>query len=273
MKPALAIVGGSGVKSVLRGDQKIIGTPYGPSPRLTFGEVKGRQVVFLPRHGEDHIAPPHRVNYRANLWGLKSLGVERIIATNAVGAIDRELEPGAIVVPTDLVDFSKSRHNTFYDDSPVTHVDVSEPYCPVVRKTLVEAASGLDENAERTVVMACTEGPRYETPAEIRMLGILGCGIVGMTGAPEAFLAKELEMCYASVCFVSNMAAGLQRALSAQEVEEKGRDSGQILNKIIIEAIGKMPESRRGCSCARALSSAQLVKVDKVNLEVKDNAG
>ena len=267
MKASLAVIGGSGLSSMVKGDQKIIGTPYGPGPLLTIGDVRGKQVAFLPRHGLGHRSPPHMVNYRANLWSLKSLGVERIIATNAVGAIDKELEPGDIVLPSDLIDFTKSRRNTFYDGSPVTHVDVSEPYCPVVRRSLIEAASNLGKNAERPVVMACTEGPRYETPAEIRMLGTLGCGIVGMTGAPEAFLARELEICYASICFVSNMAAGLQRTLSAREVEERGRDSGQLLNKIIIQGIERIPESRRGCSCARALSSARLGKGEKESAE------
>jgi 5'-methylthioinosine phosphorylase len=198
--------------------------------------------------------------------------VERIIATNAVGAIDEELEPGAIIVPTDIVDFTKSRRSTFYDGSPVTHVDVSEPYCPTVRRALAEAASGLGKKGKDGVVMACTEGPRYETPAEIRMLRTIGAGIVGMTGTPEVFLARELEMCYASISFVSNMAAGLQQTLSAHEVEERGRDSGQILNKIIIEAVEKLPESRKGCSCGRALSSAQLVKSDREVTEVEDIA-
>ncbi len=229
-------------------------------------------MVFLPRHGEDHTLPPHSLNYRASLWGLKSLDVERIIATNAVGAVDEGLQPGAIIVPSDLIDFTRSRRNTFYDGSPVTHVDVSEPYCPVVRKSLVDAASSLGKKTNGDVVMACTEGPRYETPAEIRMLKTLGCGIVGMTGAPEVFLARELEICYASICFASNMAAGLQRTLSAHEVEEKGRDSGQILNKIIIQAIENMPESRRGCSCGHALSSAQLIKTDTETVEGKDTA-
>lgn len=198
--------------------------------------------------------------------------MERIIATNAVGAIDEELEPGAIIVPSDIVDFTKSRRNTFYDASPVTHVDVSEPYCPTVRRVLAETASGLGKKGKDGVVMACTEGPRYETPAEIRMLRTIGAGIVGMTGAPEVFLARELEMCYASISFVSNMAAGLQQTLSAHEVEERGRDSGQILNKIIIEAVEKLPESRRGCSCGRALSSAQLAKTDGEISEVENIA-
>jgi len=122
MKPPIAIIGGSGVKSIIKGEEKIIGTPYGPTPALTIGQIKGREAIYLPRHGEGHTAPPHKVNYRANIWGLKSLGVERIIATNAVGAIDTSLAPGDIVIPSDLIDFTKSRRGTFYDGPPVTHV-------------------------------------------------------------------------------------------------------------------------------------------------------
>ncbi|HEV2119691.1 MAG TPA: S-methyl-5'-thioinosine phosphorylase [Candidatus Bathyarchaeia archaeon] len=260
MRSPIAIIGGSGVKSIIKGEERIVGTPYGPTPTLIIGQVKGREAIYLPRHGEEHTAPPHKVSYRANIWGLKSLGVERIIATNAVGAIDTTLTPGEIVIPSDLIDFTKSRKGTFYDGAPVTHVDVSEPYCPTLRNAISSAASDNRKTLRNDIVMAATEGPRYETPAEIRMLKTLGGGIVGMTGAPEAFLARELEICYASMSFVSNMAAGLQRTLSAKEVEEKGRETGQILNKILIEAIGKIPDTREGCSCGRALAQAQLNK-------------
>src|SRR5437879_8816802 len=241
----------------MKGDETIVCAPYGPTPTLTIGQVKGREAIYLPRHGEGHASPPHKINYRANIWGLKNLGVERIIATNAVGAIDTSLAPGDIVIPSDLVDFTKSRRGTFYDDSPVTHVDVSEPYCPTLRNAIASAGSDNRKNLRNDVVMACTEGPRYETPAEIRMLKTLGGGIVGMTGAPEAFLARELEICYASISFVSNMAAGLQRPLSAKEVEEKGRETGQILNKILIEATDKIPDMRDGCARARPLAQAE----------------
>src|SRR5439155_22216776 len=167
VKRPIAIIGGSGVKSILKGEQKILGTPYGPTPSLTIGEIDGRPGVFLPRHGEAHSSPPHRVNYRANIWGLKKLGVERIIATNAVGAIDQRLTPGDIVIPNDLVDFTRSRHNTFYEGPPVTHIDVSEPYCPTLRGVLTTANGSSGHERVEQVVMACTEGPRYETPAEI----------------------------------------------------------------------------------------------------------
>jgi len=260
LKRPIAIIGGSGVKSILKGNQKILGTPYGPTPNLTMGEVDSRPAVFLPRHGENHSSPPHKVNYRANIWGLKSLGVERVIATNAVGAIDQQLTPGEIVIPSDIVDVTKSRIATFYESSPVTHIDVSQPYCPKVREILTASALAAGRSRPKDVVMACTEGPRYETPAEIKMLRTMGCDIVGMTGAPEAFLARELEMCYASISFVSNMAAGLQRTLSAREVEEKGHGTSQVLNKILTGAIAKIPESRKDCPCGTALTHAQLKK-------------
>ena len=260
MKHPIAIIGGSGVRSILKGSPKILGTPYGPTPNLTIGEVDSRPAVFLPRHGENHASPPHKVNYRANIWGLKSLGVERIIATNAVGAIDQQLTPGEIVLPSDIVDVTKSRVGTFYESSPVTHIDVSQPYCPKVREILTASTLATGRTRPKDVVMACTEGPRYETPAEIKMLRTMGCDIVGMTGAPEAFLARELEMCYASISFVSNMAAGLQRMLSAREVEEKGHETSQVLTKILAGAIAKIPESRKDCPCGTALAHAQLKK-------------
>jgi 5'-methylthioadenosine phosphorylase len=155
---------------------------------------------------------------------------------------------------------TKSRAGTFYEGSPVTHVDVSNPYCPREREILAGASAAAGRSTPKDVVMACTEGPRYETPAEIKMLRTMGCQIVGMTGAPEVFLARELEMCYASIAFVSNMAAGLQRTLSAREVEDKGRETSQVLNEILKTAISKMPESRKDCPCGTALSRAQLKK-------------
>src|SRR5256885_12122053 len=178
VKRPIAIIGGSGVKSILKGNQKILGTPYGPTPSLTIGEVDSRPAVFLPRHGENHSSPPHKVNYRANIWGLKSLGVERIMATNAVGAIDQQLSPGEIVVPSDLVDMTKSRIGPFYESSPVTHIDVSQPYCPKVREVLTASTAATGRSSPKDVVMACTEGTRSQTPPASRVLRALGCGLM-----------------------------------------------------------------------------------------------
>src|SRR5256712_12697029 len=161
---------------------------------------------------------------------------------------------------------TKSRVGTFYERSPVTHIDVSQPYCPKVREILTSSTIATGRSPPKDVVMACTEGPRYETPAEIKMLRTVGCGIVGMTGAPEAFLARELGMCYASISFVSNMAAGLQRTLSAREVEEKGHETSQVLNKILTGAIAKIPEPRKDCPCGTALAHAHLKREETQEL-------
>ncbi|MFQ6064103.1 MAG: S-methyl-5'-thioadenosine phosphorylase [Candidatus Bathyarchaeia archaeon] len=257
-KVDVAIIGGTGLEELLEEARKTrIGTPYGLPPPISIGEIDGKPLAFLPRHGIQHSTPPHRVNYQANLYALHQIGVERIIATNAVGAINKKFRPGDLVVPHDLVDFSKLRRFTFYDDAPVTHVDVSQPYCPETRRILLEVAKGCDVKVWDRAVLVCTEGPRFETPAEIMMFRRLGCDVVGMTGVPEAFLARELEMCYASVCYVSNMAAGMQKRLTAVEVARVAEERMPILQQILREAIKNLPH-KRNCPCVHALENARL---------------
>jgi 5'-methylthioadenosine phosphorylase len=189
------------------------------------------------------------------LWGLKQLGVERIIATNAVGAMRESYRPGDLAIPVDIVDFTRLRVQTFYDSEPVVHVDVTDVYCPEIRKTLTDASKRSSRKVWNESVLACTDGPRYETPAEIRMMRNAGCDIVGMTSAPEAFLARELEMCYGAVCFVTNMAAGLQKALTASEVVELARKVMSEIESLLRDAIPEIP-TVRSCKCGRALSQA-----------------
>jgi len=256
--PRLAVIGGSGLEQLVQGSRELrVGTPFGPAPPVSIGTVGRQEVAFLPRHGSSHELPPHKVNYRANIHALKQLGVERIIATNAVGSINPEYRPGDIAIPIDILDMTKSRATTFYDGPPVTHVDVSEPYCPEVRKALIESSKGVRTKAWSDSVMAATEGPRYETPAEIRMLHKLGADIVGMTGAPEAFLARELEICYATVCFISNRAAGQQEKLSAVEVMEIGRIVMPEILEVIRKAVHTVPTMRK-CSCSKATEHAKV---------------
>jgi len=233
-----------------------IETPYGASSEVFVTEIGGIQVLFMPRHGAKHGLPPHRVNYRANVWALKELGVERIVATNAVGAINPSMRPGDLVVPHDLIDFTKLRATTFYDEPPVTHVDVSQVYCPEVRKALIEACREAGVRFWDYGVLVCTEGPRFETPAEIRMFRLLGADLVGMTGFPEPVLARELGMCYATLCFVSNMAAGLQDRVSVEEVLRIGEKVRGEIVKVLMKALPNIPE-HRGCPCGRALESAR----------------
>ncbi len=256
--PRIAIIGGSGLEDLLQGSHTIRrGTLYGPAPLISIGLVGRGEVAFLPRHGPKHDLPPHRVNYRANLYALKQLGADRILATNAVGAINSDYNPGDLVIPEDIIDMTKSRSNTFFDSSPVTHIDVSRPYCPELRKILIESSREVKTKTWDNSILVTTEGPRYETPAEIRMLHTMGSDVVGMTGAPEAFLARELEMCYAALCFISNRAAGKQEKLSAVEVMEIGKRVIPQMLAIIRKAIVEIP-AKRNCPCGKAMDQAQV---------------
>jgi 5'-methylthioadenosine phosphorylase len=253
----VAIIGGTGLEKLLKTTKIICSkTPFGTTSAIYVGEIDKKEIAFLPRHGPRHSIPPHKVNYKANIYALHEIGVKQIIATNAVGAINRDLKPGDLTIPFDLVDFTKCRESTFNDKSPVTHVDVSEPYCPVVRSLLIDIAR---KNAIRIgdrSVLACTEGPRYETPAEIEMFRKVGCDIVGMTGTPEAFLARELEICYATICFISNMAAGIQKRLTTDEVAEMAREKTPFIESLIKETIFYLPKDRN-CPCVNALKNSR----------------
>jgi len=210
----LAIVGGSGFTklhelTVTR--QEVVHTPYGkPSAPLTHGVFGGRRVVFLPRHGPDHTIPPHRINYRANLWAVKSTGVDRVLAVAAVGGIHRDLGPGALVVPDQIIDYTWGRDHTLFDTglSHVTHVDFTQPYCDQMRQLLLRAAAAVGQPVAQQGTYGATQGPRLESAREIDRLERDGCDMVGMTGMPEASLARELGLCYACCAVVANWAAG-----------------------------------------------------------------
>lgn len=210
----LAIIGGTGL-TALEGleivRREVVHTPFGePSGPLTHGTLYGREIVFLPRHGATHNIPPHMINYRANLWALKHIGVVRIIAVSAVGGINPELLPRRIAFPRQIIDYTYSRAHTYFEDGlrHVTHIDFTSPYCQELREVLVAAAvqAGLDAWAQGTY--GATQGPRLETAAEIDRMERDGCDMVGMTGMPEAALARELELCYATAAVTANRAAG-----------------------------------------------------------------
>jgi 5'-methylthioadenosine phosphorylase len=251
-RASIAIIGGTGLEDLFKSSNNVnVGTPYGFSHEISICEIQNKTVAFLPRHGRKHDIPPHKINYRANIYALYRLGVERIIATNAVGAINLNFKPGDLVVPHDLIDFTKRRHPTFYDDAPVTHIDFTEPYCPEIRKILIEEAKKIGVVHDQAVYV-CTEGPRFETPAEIRMFRALGCDVVGMTGMPEAALARELGICYATLCFVSNMAAGIVAGrLTYKEVSEISKIVMPKVREIILKTITSLSETR-SCQCSLA---------------------
>ncbi len=255
---AIAIITGTGTKTFIPGGTKFrIGTPYGPSAIITLGRIGNKNVALLPRHGEKHEVPPHKINYRANIWALHTLNVERILATNAVGAINLKYQPSDFIIPIDFIDFTKCRPLTFYDDAPVTHVDVSNLYCPELREHLFKSAKKRINRTWNDAVYLCTEGPRYESPAEIKMYRSFGCDVVGMTGLPEAILAHELNMCYSTLCFVSNMAAGIQERVSTKEVAKEGQMIKNMIKEILVETVTNISR-KRNCICSHTLEGARV---------------
>jgi 5'-methylthioadenosine phosphorylase len=218
-----AIIGGSGLAKLSALDRPrrmVMRTPYGePSGALTFGELAGREVVFLARHGYGHTIAPHDVNYRANIWVLKDLKVDGVIAVATVGGIRDDLGPASLVVPDQIIDYTHNRKSTFFEgpDVPVTHVDFTKPYSEGLRARLLRAAQASGEAVFDGAVYACTQGPRLETAAEIERIARDGGHIVGMTGMPEAALAREAALQYAALAVVVNHAAG--RGASRQEIK------------------------------------------------------
>lgn len=223
----LAIIGGTGLRSLKTLEitqRQVVHTPYGePSGPLTHGVLSGKKVVFLARHGYRHTIPPHEINYRANLWALKHAGATRVIAVAAVGGIRTDLAPGSIVIPDQIIDYTAGRAQTFFESgqTPVTHIDFTRPYSDSLRDILIRGcAAGKLEICARATYGA-TQGPRLETTAEINRMERDGCDIVGMTGMPEASLARELEMDYAACAVIANPAAGRGPGnITMQEIEE-----------------------------------------------------
>ena len=211
---SIAIIGGTGLTkltnlSILSREVHV--TAYGePSAPLTRGMLAGKEVLFLPRHGAGHTIPPHRVNYRANISVLKNAGVDKVIAVNAVGGITPNMPPQVLAIPDQIIDYTWSRDHSFFDEGleEVVHIDFTQPYCPSLRNEILGAAEKAGVEVVSEATYAAMQGPRLETTAEINRLERDGCHIVGMTGMPEAALAKELGLCYASIAVVANWAAG-----------------------------------------------------------------
>ena len=223
----LAIIGGTGLTQL--SDLKILkrnklSTPYGsPSADFITGELNQTEVIFLARHGCPHTIAPHKINYRANIWGLKQLGVEQIVAVAAVGGITEEMAPAHIAIPDQIIDYSYDRKHTFFEgeSSPVTHIDFTYPYCQKLRSALISAAAKANINITPIGTYGCTQGPRLETTAEIKRMERDGCDVVGMTGMPEAALAKELSMDYAAISVIANWAAGkTEGEITMVEIEQ-----------------------------------------------------
>ncbi len=251
-KEAIAIIGGSGIYEVFDEVKEItVDTPYGTVDTINKFETDNKTAYFLPRHGPEHTVPPHLINYRANIYALFKLGVKKIFATNAVGSMIQEQQPGDFVIPNQFIDFTKNRVLTFYDGntrigfpdgeikSGVVHLDYTNPYCSDIRAIFNRKLKEFNQDVHKSGVYVCTEGPRFETPAEIKFFQIIGGTIVGMTTVPEVILARELKMCYATVCLITNYAAGMQQKITHEEVIRLFDKKAAIINDIIKEIVTK----------------------------------
>ncbi|HEX5127855.1 MAG TPA: S-methyl-5'-thioinosine phosphorylase [Rhodocyclaceae bacterium] len=250
----LAIIGGTGLSQLSNLNierREVVRTPYGdPSGAFLFGQVGNQPAVFLARHGYGHTIPPHRVNYRANIWALKQVGADAIVSVASVGGIRADLGPGAIVVPDQIIDYTCGRSATFFEggDTPVVHIDFTEPYAAALRAQLLNAAIAANETVLDGGVYAATQGPRLETAAEVNRLERDGADMVGMTGMPEASLARETGLPYAAMAVVANYAAG--RASSAhgihlEMIEQTLKTAmGRVLN--ILQHLSEVPSAVPG---------------------------
>ena len=241
----IAIIGGSGLTNLKNLEitrREVMRTPFGePSTPLVFGRLGGQDAVFLARHGHGHTIPPHQVNYRANVWALKDQGASDIVSVASVGCIRSDLAPGRIVIPHQIIDYTWGRVNTFFEnDAPVKHIDFTEPYAAASRQRLLAAAKACGEDVIDGAVYAATQGPRLETSAEIDRLERDGADIVGMTGMPEAILAREIDLDYAAIAVVVNYAAGRgasTHGIALQEIEEVLQSAMNRVRRIIEAAV------------------------------------
>ncbi len=246
--PRIAVIGGTGFYSFLDDPQEhVVETPYGsPSAPITLGTVSGREVAFVPRHGQGHAFPPHRINYRANLWALRSLGVRQVFAPCAVGGLQEHTPPGALVVPDQLVDRTSGRVQTFVESGAV-HVPFADPYCPRLRSALIASTEGVVDGGTLVVI----EGPRFSTRAESRWFADQGWDLVNMTAHPEAVLARELGLCYASLALVTDTDAGVEEGEAVDQAQVFALFAENLvrLRGVLASAVGLTPDPD-GCTCA-----------------------
>ncbi len=254
------MIGGSGLYAFLEDATEVpVSTPYGdPSDPLVVGTVAGRQVAFVPRHGRDHQHPPHRINYRANLWALRSLGVRQVLAPCAVGSLHADLGPGSLVVPDQLVDRTSGRVQNFYDLGAV-HVSFADPYCPDGRKVVLQTARAAGWPPVDSGTMVVVEGPRFSTRAESRWYAEQGWTLVNMTGHPEAILARELGLCYTSIALVTDLDAGVAQGEGVTQAEVFAIFARHVerLRELLYAAVPALPVER-SCPCTSALDGLPL---------------
>lgn len=263
-KIKIGVIGGSGFTKLLDKVQEIKAeTPYGsPSGKIALGRVGRRKVAFLPRHNPTHDLPPHRIPYRANVWALKSLGVERIITCTAVGSLQKNIHPGDFVILDQFIDRTRNRQDTFYEGPITTHVSAAYPYCPDLRKVAVRTGKHLGIKIHPRGTVVVIGGPRFSTIAESTWFTKMGWSVVNMTQYPEVFLARELEICYCALALVTDYDVGI---VALKNVKPVGIDqilkvmtqNNERAQELILSMIEKMP-AERNCDCRKALDGARI---------------
>jgi 5'-methylthioadenosine phosphorylase len=261
MQAEIGIIGGTGLydPQLLKDVEEVnVETPYGaPSDSITVGDLAGRHVAFLPRHGKKHTIRPTDVNSRANIFALKKLGVTRVLAPSAVGSLKEEYKPGDIVFVDQFIDRTTKREQSFYTEERVCHISVAEPMCPEMRKTLIAIAKDVGICAHPTGTYVCIEGPRFSTKAESKLFRSWDADIIGMTLVPECVLAREAELCYASISTVTDYDVWKDHVVSAGEVAATMKDNVEKVKRIILEACARLPKEC-ACECKNALKGAFL---------------
>ena len=256
----IGIFGGTGIydSGLLQNAEEIIlDTPYGkPSDSITVGIFKGRKIAFLPRHGKKHSIPPHMINFRANIWAFRELGITRVVAPSAVGSLREDFEPGHFALPTQFLDFTKSRKGSFSDEGRVIHISVAEPFCHELQSSIIDTAQKQNIHIHKKCTYVCIEGPRFSTKAESRFYKNTGADIIGMTLVPECQLAREAQMCYASISTITDYDVWAEKPVTAKEVLETLSKNVERTKKMLTDLVEQIPKTRH-CSCSRALEEAE----------------
>jgi 5'-methylthioadenosine phosphorylase len=257
----IAVIGGTGVydPEIVENAREVkVYTPFGaPSDIVTLGTYKGRKVAFIPRHGKGHQIPPHRINYKGNIWALKELGVRQIVASSAVGSLRKDYAPGDFVITDQFIDRTKGRPDTFYEGGRLCHISSADPICPQLHDFFVDHARKLGLRVHPTGTYVCVQGPRFSTRAESKLFRQWGADLVGMTLYPECVLAREAEICYVSVAMVTDYDVWAEKPVSTQEILETLQENSANFKRLIMEALPRIPEERT-CGCGEALKTALL---------------
>ncbi|MEA2015698.1 MAG: S-methyl-5'-thioadenosine phosphorylase [Actinomycetota bacterium] len=263
-KADIGVFGGSGFYSFLKGAKKYeIETPYGsPSDKVIIGKVGDRRVAFMPRHGKKHTLPPHKINYRANIYAMKKLGVKRILGPSVSGSLQPHIKPGHFVVCDQFVDRTKGRADTFYDGPKTYHIAMAEPYCPGLRKIITKSAKELGIKCHPKGTVVVIQGPRFSTRAESKWYSDQGWEVINMTQYPEVYLAREQEICYANISLITDYDTGLEghpeiKPVTIGEVVRVFNENNEKVKELLFKVISKIPE-KRDCICSHALKGAAI---------------